>query len=269
MGTEHESLVEINLLRAFVIAIDGVRIHITSSAQRLVAFLALHRQTLTRAYISGMLWPETTIQKANASLRSAIWRIQRSCTAVIVANPHELSLAPHCIVDVGEVERHARRLLDPARSCDDILSPRTCSDLAADLLPGWYTDDWIIVHREQFHQLRLHALEAMCSRLTQAGRYGEAVEAGLAAVRAEPLRESAHGALINAHLAAGNRAEALRQYERCRCVLLDELGLEPSISFEASAGMSAATHRNASSGGPRSFNVRDPIAGRLVEISKG
>ncbi|MEV7548300.1 bacterial transcriptional activator domain-containing protein [Amycolatopsis sp. NPDC089917] len=68
----------------------------------------------------------------------------------------------------------------------------------------------------------------MAKRLTTAGRYGEAVAAGLAAVRAEPLRESAHQALIDAHLAAGNRAAAQHQYLQCRRTLLEELGLEPS-----------------------------------------
>jgi DNA-binding SARP family transcriptional activator len=68
----------------------------------------------------------------------------------------------------------------------------------------------------------------MCARLTSTGRFGEAIDAGLAAVHGEPLRESAHYILIKAHLAAGNRCEAARQYERCRRLLLDELGLEPA-----------------------------------------
>jgi DNA-binding SARP family transcriptional activator len=87
------------------------------------------------------------------------------------------------------------------------------------------------MEQEQYHQLRLYALEAMAKRLTTAGRHGEAVAAALAAVRAEPLRESAHRVLIDAHLAAGNRAAAQHQYEQCRRVLLDELGLEPTKSL--------------------------------------
>ena len=99
--------------------------------------------------------------------------------------------------------------------------------LAHDLLPACY-DDWILVECERFHQLRLHALEALCERLTAAERYGEAIDAGLAAVCGEPLRESAHRALIKAHLAEGNYAEAGRQYELCRRILRDELGIVPS-----------------------------------------
>ena len=44
----------------------------------------------------------------------------------------------------------------------------------------------------------------------------------------EPLRESAHRAVIRAHLAEGNRAAALRQYAQLRRLLHAELGAEPS-----------------------------------------
>ena len=62
-----------------------------------------------------------------------------------------------------------------------------------------------------------------------------AVEAGLAAVAAEPLRESAHRALIAAHLAEGNRSEAMRQFEFYRMLLGKELGLEPSAMMASLA----------------------------------
>jgi DNA-binding SARP family transcriptional activator len=91
----------------------------------------------------------------------------------------------------------------------------------------------VLVERERFHQLRLHALEALCDRLITAGRYGEAIDAGLAVVAAEPLRESAHRALIKAHLAEGNHGEAYRQYQLCREILRDELGVEPSNALRA------------------------------------
>ena len=56
----------------------------------------------------------------------------------------------------------------------------------------------------------LHALEALSRALTIMGRYGEAVEAALTAIVAEPLRESAQRALLEAHLAESNLIEARR-----------------------------------------------------------
>jgi len=59
------------------------------------------------------------------------------------------------------------------------------------------------------------------------------VEAGLVAVAAEPLRESAHRVLIEAYLAEGNRAQALTQFHSCRSILLRELNIEPSPATRA------------------------------------
>jgi hypothetical protein len=64
--------------------------------------------------------------------------------------------------------------------------------LSADLLPDWY-DDWVLLEAEDWRQLRLHALEALAGRLIALGCWGEAANAAGAAVRAEPLRESARG----------------------------------------------------------------------------
>jgi DNA-binding SARP family transcriptional activator len=74
----------------------------------------------------------------------------------------------------------------------------------------------------------MHALELLAVRLTAAGRHGDAVQAAYAAVRAEPLRESAHRTVVQVHLAEGNVAEALRAYRQFRFMLADGLGVQPS-----------------------------------------
>jgi DNA-binding SARP family transcriptional activator len=79
-----------------------------------------------------------------------------------------------------------------------------------------------------FRQARLHALDDMCARYLRRGNARAALEAGLAAIRVDPLRESAHRRVIEVHLAEGNAAEALRQYQLYRRALREELGLAPS-----------------------------------------
>lgn len=215
----------LRLLKSFALSVDQNRVPISSSAQRL---LALQNMPRSRTYVAGMLWPDVTASRANANLRSSLWRATRTGHQVIDASTQELAICKHIDVDIHVAATRAHQLLDMSRPCDDILTARTREDLSADLLPEWSENEWVLVEQEQYHELRLYALEAMTERLTAAGRHGEAVAAGLAAVRAEPLRESAHRVLMNAHLAAGNRGAALRQYEQCRRVLLEELGLEPS-----------------------------------------
>jgi DNA-binding SARP family transcriptional activator len=231
MNTEATHAITLRLLKGFALSVGQNRVSLSSSAQRLVAFLALQDRPRPRSYVAGMLWPETTVPRANANLRSSLWRALRTGHQVIDVCAQEMAIAKHIKVDIHDAMARAHRLLDSSLACDDILTTQTRVDLSADLLPDWSENEWMLIEQEQYHQLRLHALEAMSERLTAAGRHGEAVAAGLAAVCAEPLRESAHRVLVKAHLAAGNRAAALGQYDQCRRVLLDELGLEPSQSL--------------------------------------
>ncbi len=96
-----------------------------------------------------------------------------------------------------------------------------------ELLPGWY-DDWVLLGRERLRQLQLHALELTARQLSCEGRYAEAIEAALAAVRLEPLRESATRVLIQIHLDEHNVVEALRRFEVFRRQVVSELGIEPT-----------------------------------------
>ncbi|WP_432949884.1 AfsR/SARP family transcriptional regulator [Kribbella sp. CA-253562] len=219
--------VELQLLQGFVLSVGRRPVCLISSAQRVLAFLALQERQVARGQIAALLWPEATASRAHASLRSAIWRAQRECDRLIHVNSDTLALSREVMVDVRVAASQAHRIL-AGGPVDRRVSTRL--HLSVDLLPDWY-DDWVVVEREQYHQLRLHALEALCERLTSAGRIGEAVDVGLDAIRAEPLRESAHRVLIEAHLAGGNRWEALRQFQRCKALLAEELGLEPSAAL--------------------------------------
>ena len=61
-------------------------------------------------------------------------------------------------------------------------------------------------------------------------------EAALAVIATDPLRESAHRALIRVHLAEGNIGEALRQYAFFRRLSTQLLGLDPSPEMEQLIG---------------------------------
>jgi len=202
---------------------------IPRSSQRLLALLALRGGVTSRAAVAGTLWPDATETHAFSNLRSALARLNRPCRKMLRVSKLELGLARNVMVDICYAQRLARRLLDPAvtpEQCD--LSPAAIVILSGELLPGWY-DDWVLIEAEDWRQLRLHALEMLADRLTAVGCWGQAAAAARAAVRAEPLRESAHAALIQVHLAEGNQSEAVRQFTRYRALLHAELGLEPTL----------------------------------------
>jgi DNA-binding SARP family transcriptional activator len=235
--------IELSLLGGFAVAVAGRRVPLSESSQRVLAFVALRDRPVTRALAAGTLWIDHTEARAAANLRSALWRLNQSGVDLIACAGRMLELSPQVRVDV-------RRLLDSSRwSADGNMVNGTAVEtldaslMAQELLPDWY-EDWVILDRERLRQLRLHLLDSMCIRLTAAGRLAEAIDAGLVAIAAEPLRESAHRAVIQAHLAEGNLGEARRQYEMYAAILGDSLNAEPSLSLRqllAAAGYPIST----------------------------
>ena len=130
-------------------------------------------------------------------------------------------LAPNVTVDINELSDQ----LDLS-----YVGEVSIATLRQDVLPDW-PEEWLIATREWFRQIRLRALEALSDRYRAAGWLDAALAAGLAAVTCDPLRESAHRRLAQVHMAEGNFAEALRQYQTYRRLAWAELGLPPSPQF--------------------------------------
>ncbi len=225
---------KISLLRGFDFLLGGSQVQLPLSAQRLLAFLALQNRPVQRLFVAGSLWLDSSEAKANASLRTTLWRLTRCSDHVVDATPTHLALATGVDVDVTEVTVLAQSVISGCTPLEVDQATLLCG--AGEILPDWY-DNWVLIEREHFRQLRLHALEALCERLTASGRLLEATQAGIAAVKAEPLRESAHRVLIQAFLAEGNAGEALRQYHLFRDLLGRQLGLEPSTLMEDLIGV--------------------------------
>lgn len=228
-----ERSTELSLLRGFELRSEGTPIALPLAAQKLVAFVALHAGPVPRGFVAGSLWPSVDEERAHGSLRSALWRLRTAGRNVIDGALDMLALAADLSVDVRRGRDLAQAILDGSGLPADRPAASACarpSDvelLSKDLLPGWY-DDWVLLEAERWRYVRLHALEALAPRLAAAGRFCDALMVALEAVRADPLRESAHAALIGVHLAEGNVSEALRQYERFAEILRAELGIQPS-----------------------------------------
>ncbi|MGY1722237.1 AfsR/SARP family transcriptional regulator [Blastococcus sp. SYSU DS0533] len=226
---DSSSLTRVTLLDGFGLARPGRTLRSTAddlprAVQRLLAHLCLSTRA-SRTATAGHLWPDVPEEHAHGSLRSTLWRLNKAVPGLVEASGTCLQLAADVRVDVRDLNDWARRVMLRSGGTDDLAVPDT--DLLGDLLPGWY-DDWVLLERERLRQLRLRALETVAERLASCGRHGEALQAAHAAVRAEPLRESAHRLVVRIHLAEGNVAEAVRAYELFRTMLEDELGVPPS-----------------------------------------
>jgi DNA-binding SARP family transcriptional activator len=236
--------VRLGLLGGFRLEVQSDPVLLPLSAQRLLAFLALQPRAVSRVFAGGLLWPDCEESHAAGRLRSALWRLQREAPDVVRSRDRSLSLTEGVELDVRRTSELSRAALEGAALPTRAELEELCAH--GSLLPDWY-DEWADVERERLRQLRLHALERLCERLTAEGRLGDALEAGLAAVASEPLRESAHRAMIAVHLAEGNLSEAMRQYETCERMLERALGVSPSAATRRLVEQAVAGSRRGAS----------------------
>lgn len=224
-----DGVARLSLLDRFQVTWGGEDIQLPHSVQRLVGFVALRAQPISRMLAAVTLWSDGTERQSAARLRTVLWRLRSLGCPLLRVRHSDLALSDVVCVDYWEAGAVAAGLIDPA---DSSSSPAAWHDgLESDLLPDW-DEEWLVLDRERFRELRLHALEALCRRLSRLGHSARAVEVGIIAVAADPLRESAHEALLRAYLAEGNKGRAIRHYERCRKLLRHELGLDPSPEIQ-------------------------------------
>jgi DNA-binding SARP family transcriptional activator len=219
------------LLGGFSLVVGSSPVTLPIHAQRVLAYLSVvlsTQPTHLRAGLAEQLWDGVTAERSHASLRTALWRIRQADPGLVHASRETLRLDEAVEVDVRRGMAQAARLLGAQ---GDLLPEDADLDaLRGDLLPGW-DEDWLLLERERIRQVQVHALEALAHRLRGLGRLAEAAQAAYAAISHEPLRESAHVALIDVFLDEGNPGQALRQLQRYADLLWTELGIRPSAEL--------------------------------------
>ena len=117
-------------------------------------------------------------------------------------------------------------------------------------LPG-EDGSWVEEKRRELASIRRRALSCLADAYLQSGQETEAAKWAEESLALDPFRETAYRRLMTAYAAAGDRAEALRVYDRCRRLLADELGAYPSPETESLyRELLAAPSRNGAEAAP-------------------
>jgi DNA-binding SARP family transcriptional activator len=193
--------------------------------RRIIAYLALRGQPVARGRAAAELWPDLPDNVGRTNLRRGLWHLPRGW---VNALGDELVLDAES--DLERAHRAAARALGG--------QPLTLDEIALlsnDILPGWH-EEWVLPAHEAFRLLRVQALEVACRTMAASGSHTLAIQAGAAAMAAEPLCESAAEALINAHLAQRNRYQAVQVFRLFAKRLHDELGVAPDPSLAERVG---------------------------------
>jgi len=229
VSSELPARLEVRLLGAVEVILDGRRLGAFNNLrlQRFLALITLRRDLQHRSRLAFELWPDSNERQARTNLRKLL---------------HDFR---HSLPDIGEfveIDNEIVRWIPTGPSKVDVLRFREAIavgdlELAArlysgDLLPACY-DDWVLDERAK---LRAEAYGTFV-RLTEeaAGRddHNATIKHAQRVIDLEPTDEAAVRIQMEAHLALGDRAAALRSYHRCAEVLDRDLGVAPGEAIRA------------------------------------
>ncbi|HJP77041.1 MAG TPA: AAA family ATPase [Pseudonocardiaceae bacterium] len=202
------------------------------------AYLTWHRDRVVPApELAEAVWPDDPPRGWSASLATVISRLRTVLPAGLVIAGRD---GGYRLVADGQIEVDLERLRSRLAQARERLAAadrrhavefgREAVRLARQLPLAGLDTEWLTRLREELRRALLDALDV----LSQADDPAAAIAHAEEVLSIDPYRESAYRALIDAHLADGDRGEAVRTYERCRSVLADALGVDPSPRTEQS-----------------------------------
>jgi DNA-binding SARP family transcriptional activator len=244
---------QVRLLGAVEIILDGRRLHAFDSLrlQRFLALIALRRDSQHRSRLAFELWPDSDERQARTNLRKLLHDFRHSLPDVgeFVEIGNEIVRW----IPTGPTEIDVLRFRDAMAAGDFELAARLYS---GDLLPACY-DDWVLDERAK---LRAEAHGALV-RLTEeaAGRndHKAMIRHAQRIIDLEPTDEAAVRIQMEAHLALGDRAAALRCYHRYAEVLERDLAAAPGEAI-------GAMYQQLRAGAPN----RDEVEGKDLPVAE-
>jgi DNA-binding SARP family transcriptional activator/class 3 adenylate cyclase len=245
----------LSLLGPFQVTRDGepVTRFESDTARALLAYLVMQPGVVhRRETLAGLLWPERPDSEALRNLRVALSRL-RDAIGDREAEPPFLHITRKTLqfnadsdywLDArtfGEAiaasKAHGHRQLESCASCMSKLGEAASlyrgDFLAGFSLPSAPFEGWLVVQRESLHLQALDALHHLALYHEGRGAFDRALRYARRQVELEPWQESAHRQWMRALASSGQRGMALAQYEACRRILREELGIEPEAETTA------------------------------------
>ena len=233
------------------VSIDDVPIQSFESdkVRALLAYLAVEADRAhTRGALIGLLWPDSTEETARHNLRQALFNL-RLVLGDHMAKPPYLLISRHsiqfnrdsnCWLDIAQFNETFEaweKNRNQASTDSSIFIPQL--EEMVDLYRGEFLqhfyiadstafEDWIVLNRETLRQQMMEALTCLANALELRGEFQTARRYAARQLELDPWREEAHYQLMRLLALEGQRSGALTQYETCKRILAEELGVEPS-----------------------------------------
>jgi DNA-binding SARP family transcriptional activator len=205
------------------------------TTRSLFAYLVLHRETpIDRRKLAFLLWPRATESAARRNLRQYLHRLRRALEVhlpadkLLFADGSRIALLRDVPLWV-DVEAFAAGTR-PEASLEEV--QEALHLYTGDLLGDLY-DEWCEVPRQRWRHRYLESLERVAQAHLQGGNFPRALRYAHTWLESEPLNEAACRMAMQAHLALGQRHQAVQHYQRLCERLEEELQTLPSAETQA------------------------------------
>lgn len=225
----------------------------TEHSRALLSYLAVEANVShSRAALATLLWPEELEERARRNLRQALFFLKQTLTPVTNLD-NILQISPttlrwnHQGVSTDFHSFHQQWQLSQTHEHANLLQCPDCLEQIAqavtvyrgEFLSGLLLkenqayEEWVSFRREQAHRQTMIMLDLLTTHHLTAGNYERAGHYAARQVALEPWHEEGHRQLMRALAAQKQVGAALRQYEQCRQLLQEELGVEPTAETTA------------------------------------
>ena len=199
-----------------------------------------HGHVVGRDELAEVLWPrklprahEAALSAIMSKLRTLLGRVglkEKDALSGTLGG-YQLSLPPGTWIDLEAAGRalHDAETACRARRWKAVFGPAHVG-YQIGRRPFFLGEEcpWLDEKRERLRSIFVRSAECLGEFYIAQDDPKLAVEAAREVVQREPFRESGHRLLMRALAAAGNRADALWAYEKCRKLISEELGVDPS-----------------------------------------
>ena len=248
---------------------------VSAKVQALLCYLALTARAHTRDALVGLFWGDMPDADAKTNLRQAIANLRRLVGDHLLIDRETVAFnraAPYWLDAEGfaKIADCRSQIADYDKSA--IYNLKTAIELyRGDFLDGFHVrgapefEEWVLAQRERLREQALRVLHILTTHHTTHGEYARGIDYAKQLLALDPWREEAHRELMLLYARTGQRSAALGQYEICRRVLQEQMGVEPDAATVALA----ERIRAARSAPPRNLPAQPTsFVGRAEDIAQ-
>ena len=225
----------IQLLGDIQITIDGREIgrFPSRASEAVLAYVAMHERPVAREHLISLLWEYSDPKQAGANLRSALSSLRKAVGNHLVVTRYQVSLnLDNVYIDAIDFATQMRL----AASLEIAEVEEALAAYRGDFLTGFHIRDgrefeeWALIQRERLQQLAVVGLRRIVQAKLQTAEYQAGIELAERWLSIDPYSEEAYRQLMWLYMRNGQRVAALRTYQRCETILLNDIGVPPARS---------------------------------------